>query len=368
MKTKKPVFSHRQKYTTILGKTVDVLKDTYPLIDGSDIIGAYAICRTFTDARIMANNVIGQMFEESKNADDILAIDFCEYPFQSDVMKQNSQKIKNSLTKFHNISIFATDGSESKEIAKFISRKVNKGQNFFELNIMSIEPAMQKNLLFGDVGDEKNGLLHSLGDSILVLSAVENLTTEVQLKLCEFLSNNPIKIITLFNQTPDEILRSKRLSIELFYQLNMVYLFLPDLKTRKGDISLYINSLASYHTKKMKKDIKFSLSAYQHLVLYDWYGNYIEMFHTIQSLILSCDSNTIEIHDLPLHIKNSHEKNISKSSSPIKYSTLSDALNHAEHQTISLAMEKNNHNISKAAQDLGVSRQNLQYRLKKLGI
>ncbi len=158
-----------------------------------------------------------------------------------------------------------------------------------------------------------------------------------------------------------------KIDLELLYLLNEVFIYLPPLSQRKSDIGTYITTISNFFAQKEKKNIKISFAAYRALVSYSWLGNYIELVNVLRSIIVFCEKDTVEIADLPEYIVSASGEKIEN---PTKQnlSTLNDVLNYTERETIISAMARHNNAITKAAKDLGISRQNLQYRLKKLNL
>ena len=87
-----------------------------------------------------------------------------------------------------------------------------------------------------------------------------------------------------------------------------------------------------------------------------WNGNVREMENRIERAVILCENNTIEVHDLDLEMINHYEQ---MDEIP---------LSEVEKMTIEKTLIKHHYNISKTAEELGLSRAALYRRIEKYGI
>lgn len=115
----------------------------------------------------------------------------------------------------------------------------------------------------------------------------------------------------------------------------------------------------------MKANITINPDLYQLLVSYDWPGNVRELEHLIENLVIQASSDNMITEDmLPRYLKNKISiKGVPTNKRPFK------ALMHSnEEQYIRKVLQQCHGNISAAAKQLNISRQSLQYHMKKLAI
>ena len=154
---------------------------------------------------------------------------------------------------------------------------------------------------------------------------------------------------------------------DLFYRLGVVNITIPPLRERKRDIPL----LAHTFIVKMNKKLSKSVAELSDMVLsmfyqYKWPGNVRELEHCIEHAmnIIPPDETIIQRKHLPdrilmqFGIKQLDEEDK-------KGGTLEQLLEGIEHEVLTSELKKNKGNISKTARALGISRQNLQHRLKR---
>ena len=359
MKTKNPQPNHRQQYTTISGTDVDVLKDTYPIIDGDDVVGAYSIVRDVYSAKLVASDVLNALVNEKKHHH---VYDFSEVKFKSKKM-QTMMKIVEKA-QHENISIFSCEGTESKEIAFAIAKKQFHCNHPTYLNCASVAETEQAILFFGD--ENRKGILDNANNTTIILENIDKLTLQIQLRLKKVVQENNIILITIFNKYQNELLTEKTVNLDFFYSLNEISLKLPPLCDHKEDILVYIDLICKNLSYKKKKSIKISASAYKYLLTYHWIGNYLELAHTLSNAIHSVEEGIIYPEHLPDYIINFRDTG--SQSKQTEFSSLVDVLDYTEKDIITKALETHDFNISRAAKELGISRQNLQYRMKKFSM
>ena len=115
----------------------------------------------------------------------------------------------------------------------------------------------------------------------------------------------------------------------------------------------------------MKANITIKAELYQLLVTYDWPGNVRELEHLIENLVIQASSDNMITEDmLPRYLKNK----ISIKGAPTNKRPFKALMHSNEEQYIRKVLQQCDGNISAAAKHLNISRQSLQYHMKKLAI
>ena len=150
----------------------------------------------------------------------------------------------------------------------------------------------------------------------------------------------------------------------MYYRLNVINIECPPLRYRKDDIvelSMFLMNKINNH---LHKDVELiSDEVWDVFKSYHWPGNVRELENTLESTIALSDGKTLLKEDLPLRIK--------KKTKTIE---CSDADNHLgtlhNHEIVAIeeALQRNNGHREKTANELGISRRALQYKLKKLNL
>lgn len=167
-----------------------------------------------------------------------------------------------------------------------------------------------------------------------------------------------MRIITATNVNIHREVTEKHFREDLLYRINTMEIELPPLRKRKSDIV----DLANFLLEKIKhKYEKFELSFDEKLLSllenYSWKGNIREMENKIERAVILADSNLISIHEMDIL------------DAPLIESASDEiSVNDFEKIQIEKTLLKHNGNISKAAQELNLSRPALYRRMEKHNI
>ena len=188
-----------------------------------------------------------------------------------------------------------------------------------------------------------------------------------------------VRIIAATNKNLEESVQSKTFRSDLYYRLNAFPVEIAPLRDRKSDIPLFVDHFISQFRRRHNKNIDgISERALKMLEEHDWPGNVRELENTIERAVLLAPQNgEIEVQHLNDVIKNRLvETNMVRSDGSIgrardnsegfpehildRYGDLKTV----ESSLIQHAMTVNDDNISGAARMLGITRAQLDYRLK----
>ena len=170
-----------------------------------------------------------------------------------------------------------------------------------------------------------------------------------------------IRLICATNQPLQEMVQQSEFRQDLLYRINTIELHLPPLRDRKEDIPLLADHFLKVYARKYDKDIeKLDHSTYQKLQDYNWPGNVRELQHALERAIIMADGNTLMPDDFLL-LKGSEET--------MEQFVFEDYnLEEVEKMVLRKALDKHVGNISKAADELGLTRASLYRRMDKYGL
>lgn len=196
-----------------------------------------------------------------------------------------------------------------------------------------------------------------------------------------------VRIISSCNQEPNLAIEQNSLRSDLFYRLAVVYLKLPPLRRRTEDILMLCEHFIEHYNRLFQKSI---ISLHPDVISaflgYDWPGNVRHLKHCIESAmnIAAMDCTTIQPYHLPAYMGLFSNRLSESCLSPappdagdVQNKTLLDRLKDdnviekikaREKNVIIQSIRANRGNISLTARQLRISRQRLQYRLKKHGL
>jgi len=163
-----------------------------------------------------------------------------------------------------------------------------------------------------------------------------------------------VRIITATNSNLKEQTALKNFREDLYYRINTMEITLPPLREREEDIVPLAQFLLDKMADKYDSGVlAFDTEALKNVTRHAWSGNIRELENRIERAVILCDNNIVTTADLDLD--------------KITFTETNDdgQLSGVERATIEKALQKYNHNISKAAEELGLSRAALYRRMDK---
>ncbi|MBL7197395.1 MAG: sigma-54-dependent Fis family transcriptional regulator [Candidatus Omnitrophica bacterium] len=296
------------------------------------------------------------------------------------------------------VLIHGESGSGKELIARAIHyNSLRKEKPFMSLDCGALTESLLESELFGHVKGSftgatvtKPGLFEVANGGTFFLDEIGDISLSIQAKLLRVLQEREIKpvgatritkvdirLITATNKNLEEMIKKGTFREDLFYRLNVVPIYLPPLQDRVGDIPLLVTYFLEKYNRERKKDIKgFSQEAMKLLEEYDWPGNVRELENVIERIVVMTNENeeVIKPEHLPLNVsknKINTMMNIPKNSEELKKlkkQVRKEAIKNIERLFIIEALTRNKWNITKAANDVGMKRQNFQTLIKKYQI
>jgi two-component system, NtrC family, response regulator HydG len=278
-----------------------------------------------------------------------------------------------------NILILGENGTGKELVARAIHQKsLRKDSSFVAVDMGAITETLFESELFGhkkgaftDAREDRPGRFELANGGTLFLDEIGNLSMALQSKLLTALqsrqvtrvgSNNTIdvdiRLICATNMPLHQMVKEGRFRQDLLYRMNTVELHIPPICERVDDIPLLANHFLGYYSRKYRKDVtNISADAITKLKKYPWPGNVRELQHAIERAVIMADSTTLQESDFLFSRKGSD-------------APTSDTLNldEVEKAAVAKAIQLHNGNISKAAEELGLTRASLYRRMEKYGL
>lgn len=169
-----------------------------------------------------------------------------------------------------------------------------------------------------------------------------------------------VRIVAATNRDLKKGISEGRFRDDLYYRLNVFPIELPPLRHRREDIAALALHFASNAAAELGvRRHGVSSEAMDLLSRYDWPGNIRELANVIERAVLLCDGPDV----LPAHLP----PEITIGATP-SLSQEERSLRGQEKAMIVAALKNSRWNQTKAAAALGISRDNLRYRVKKYRI
>jgi transcriptional regulator with PAS, ATPase and Fis domain len=175
-----------------------------------------------------------------------------------------------------------------------------------------------------------------------------------------------IRIIAATNRNLAHEVAEGSFRHDLYYRLNVINLFVPALRDRKGDLPLLIHKLMEKTSKREKREVPhLSNGVMEVLENYEWPGNIRELENTMERAVILANRE-IDYQQLPkrlLEIENSNVSSIPIQTQHVVNQTAQKPKTVMEQQLIINALKASNGNKSKAAKQLGIARSTLYEKM-----
>lgn len=180
-----------------------------------------------------------------------------------------------------------------------------------------------------------------------------------------------VRIISATNRNLREMVQSGKFREDLYYRLNIVDIHVPPLRERKEDIPLLVEFFLERHRAKSGKTFTISKELMELLKEYPWPGNVREVENAIERAVVLCREERISLEDFPLEIREFRHK-IAHDPAVLPDNrepfSLHERMNEFESSMIQKVLQECHGNAAAAARRLGLSRQNLMYKMNKYQI
>ena len=177
-----------------------------------------------------------------------------------------------------------------------------------------------------------------------------------------------VRVIAATNRDLETCMRENQFRADLYFRLSVVRIQTPSLREIPGDIPVLASHFLQKHCAAMSLEGKqFTQAAMERMRRHDWPGNARQLENEIQRLVASVRSKTIAEDHLALQRECEGAARVTETL-PQPAKSLYEAVEALERQMIQDALTASGGNRLKAAQSLGLSRQGLFKKLKKLGL
>ena len=236
-------------------------------------------------------------------------------------------------------------------------------ENLFESELFGHE----KGAFTGAVS-RRRGLFEQADGGTLFLDEIGEMPSQLQAKLLRALQDRRIarlgseasftvdvRVLAATNRDLREMVSQGRFREDLYFRLNVLELFIPPLRERRGDIVELADHFLARHGEGR---IGFDADALALLVRYDFPGNVRELEHIIQRLVTFVRGSLIRVADLPVEILEQQGDG----------GILAERLARVERRMLLSALEEHNWVQTRAAEALGISERVLRYKMGRAGI
>ncbi|MBI3725830.1 sigma-54-dependent Fis family transcriptional regulator [bacterium] len=286
------------------------------------------------------------------------------------------------------VLILGESGTGKELVAREIYRRSPRRDGpFVTVNCAALAEGVLESELFGHEKGSftgataaKKGKFELADRGTLFLDEIGEIPPSTQVKLLRFLQEKEIervggtktikldvRVLAATNRDLKKRIEENHFREDLYYRINVITIQLPPLRERREDIPVLVESFLTRLEKKIQKKGKVDEEALGLLQMYDWPGNVRELENVIERALVLANGAAITAKDLSEEIRGGEG---AKSAREAYYeaSGLQGQIERIEREIIRKALEENDWNQTKAAQQLSLKRSSLQYKMKKYNL
>jgi DNA-binding NtrC family response regulator len=258
--------------------------------------------------------------------------------------------------------------------------------DYIRINCAAIPETLLESELFGhEKGAFTGALKQKLGrveeadGGTIFLDEIADMSKPLQAKLLRFLEDGTftrvggtqelrvnVRLVAATNRDLAQAIADGQFREDLFHRLNVVQIQLPPLRERGDDVLLLAEHFLKTFRATMNKNVEgLAPAARQKMLLHRWPGNVRELRNAIERALILETAHEIQPASLPdFQIEARLARNVPVQPAPDE--SLDDALNRTERDLIAGALEQNDFNMARAAEQLKLTRHSLRYRMQRL--
>jgi DNA-binding NtrC family response regulator len=263
---------------------------------------------------------------------------------------------------------------------------------FIELNCAAIPETLLESELFGyeagaftDAKKMKKGIFELADRGTIFLDEIGDMSLSLQAKVVKVIEERTFRriggtrditidarVIAATNRDLKDLINKKLFREDLYHRLNVISFEMPQLRRRKEDIPILTDHFVDHFNNELHRKITIIPEEVRQAFLnYNWPGNVRELRSTIERAVLLSDGERLNPRYVQLdeQRENSEIKLEKSDNSLILEIPIEDiSLTKIEEKVINEALSLNDWNQTRTAEMLGVTREVLRYRMKKMGL
>lgn len=283
-----------------------------------------------------------------------------------------------------NVLILGENGTGKELVARAVHRHSNRSADpFVSTDLGALSESLFESELFGHVKGaftgadaDRAGRFEAADGGTLFLDEIGNIPQPLQAKLLTALQRREvtrvgdvtpipvdIRLVSATNRPIYEMTQEQDFRQDLLYRINTVEVKLPPLRERGDDIVLLAEHFLNLYAERYDTIAdSLSASARSKLKDYHWPGNVRELRHTMERAVIMTEASALQPSDITLSAPSQRRA----PENDLGVDTLN--LDDIEQAAVRKALSKHGGNISRAANELGISRKALYRRIEKYGL
>lgn len=256
-------------------------------------------------------------------------------------------------------------------------------QNFVAVNCSSFSKELLESEMFSHKAGsftgalkDKKGLFEEADNGTIFLDEIGEMAFELQAKLLRILETGEyikigdtkptrvnVRVVAATNRNLPEEITAGRFREDLFYRLSVFQIHLPPLRERAGDVRILAKAFVKDFSVRLARPVTEITPAFlEALEQQPWKGNIRELRNVIERSLIVCESERLDVADLPLDIQNTHYEQ-SDETTPGSFE-----LSAMERRYIARVLEYTKGNKTEAARLLKIGLTTLYRKIEEYGI
>ena len=256
-------------------------------------------------------------------------------------------------------------------------------QNFVAVNCSSFSKELLESEMFGHKAGsftgalkDKKGLFEEADNGTIFLDEIGEMAFELQAKLLRILETGEyikigdtkptrvnVRVVAATNRNLPEEITAGRFREDLFYRLSVFQIHLPPLRERAGDVRILAKAFVKDFSVRLARPVTEITPAFlEALEQQPWKGNIRELRNVIERSLIVCESERLDVADLPFDIQNTHYEQ-SDETTPGSFE-----LSAMERRHIARVLEYTKGNKTEAARLLKIGLTTLYRKIEEYGI
>lgn len=402
---KKPVLNRLAQYQDADGRDMSTIDSAYPIYIDGEIKYILVFTRYNNEPmqeslkKVFDIHSSSQRKSNIKRASNSANFNFSHILGDSHLMMEAKEKASRAAGSMASVFLEGETGTGKELFAQSIHTAGNrKDKPFVAVNCAAIPENLLESTLFGTTkgsftgAENKPGLFEQAADGTFFLDEINSMPLFLQAKLLRVIQERKVRrvgavneidihcrIIASCNKKAELCIQDGDLRNDLYFRLSVIKIEIPPLRNRKEDIKVCIESFIKRYAElySIKPAPGYTSEFFDALFKYDWPGNVRELEHIIESAIVMLpESRSLTISDLPSHFISDNSQEVSVDVKKEEQNNIEDGnitylknyLSEQERVLLTNLLIDNNWNITNTAKALGMSRSNLQYRIRKYNI
>ena len=265
-------------------------------------------------------------------------------------------------------------------------------KNYIRLNCAAIPENLLESELFGHEKGAftgalrtKTGRVEEADGGTIFLDEIGDMSRPLQAKLLRFLEDGSftrvggneekrvhVRIIAATNRNIVQAIKDNDFREDLYHRLNVMQFRPPPLRDRGRDVVTLAEHFLLQNCQNLgRASLKLSKAAEQKLLAHQWPGNVRELRNVMERAAIIEQTDEVQPGSLPDFELETQLRSSSDSSTEAEIDFqlgFAESVASFERKMIQKALEQNQYNVNRSAEQLKMTRHSLRYRMQQLGL